>query len=67
LLPYITDFHNPVYDDLNRWQVFMANFFQSVSTRTAGFNTIDIGALSPFVLMVYIVFMYIGANPAGTG
>lgn len=35
LLPYITDHHNPIFDNLNRRQELMANFFQSVSTRTA--------------------------------
>lgn len=41
-------------------------FFQSVSTRTAGFNTIDIGALHVATLFLYMGLMFIGANPAGT-
>ncbi len=40
--------------------------FQSVSTRTAGFNTIDIGALHISTLFLYMILMFIGANPAGT-
>lgn len=43
-----------------------AALFQSVSTRTAGFNTIDIGALRISTLFFYMVLMFIGANPAGT-
>lgn len=48
-------------------QQILIAFFQSVSTRTAGFNTIDIGSLGIATLFVYICLMYIGTNPAGTG
>ncbi|MBX7152863.1 hypothetical protein K1X84_14635 [bacterium] len=44
----------------------LASFFQSVSTRTAGFNTIDIGALEIRTLLFYIALMFIGAAPQGT-
>lgn len=44
----------------------MITFFQSVSTRTAGFNTIDLSLLNYGTLMVYCALMVIGANPAGT-
>lgn len=42
-------------------------FFQSVSTRTAGFNTCDIGALSSATLVLMMVLMFIGASPGSTG
>ncbi len=45
----------------------LAAFFQSVSTRTAGFNTVDIGAFSFSVLIFVIILMYIGASPGSTG
>jgi trk system potassium uptake protein TrkH len=41
----------------------LASFFQSVTARTAGFNTVDIGALSNSTLMVLILLMFIGAGP----
>jgi trk system potassium uptake protein TrkH len=41
--------------------------FQSVSARTAGFNTIDIGAMSQASLFLIIILMFIGASPGGTG
>lgn len=47
-------------------QRVMAAAFQSVSTRTAGFNTVDIGALHAATLFLFMVLMFIGANPAGT-
>jgi trk system potassium uptake protein TrkH len=48
------------------WTRLLSAAFQSVSTRTAGFNTIDIGALHVSTLFLYMVLMFIGANPAGT-
>ncbi len=45
----------------------LASFFQSVTSRTAGFNTVDFGlATNPTLLMV-IMLMFIGASPGSTG
>jgi len=41
--------------------------FQSVTTRTAGFSTIDISLFSYTTLAVIMVFMFIGASPNSTG
>lgn len=41
--------------------------FQSVTTRTAGFSTIDINMFSYTTLAVIMVFMFIGASPNSTG
>lgn len=40
--------------------------FQSVTARTAGFNTVDIGALSDQSLMLTSILMFIGGGSAGT-
>ncbi|MDD4223453.1 MAG: TrkH family potassium uptake protein [Candidatus Cloacimonetes bacterium] len=48
-------------------QRLLSSFFQSVTTRTAGFNTINIGALSKGALLVSMVLMFIGASPGSTG
>jgi len=45
----------------------LASLFQSISARTAGFNTCDIGRLAPASLFVLTVLMFIGASPGGTG
>ncbi|MBM4352901.1 MAG: Trk family potassium uptake protein [Deltaproteobacteria bacterium] len=45
----------------------MASFFQSVTARTAGFNTVDISAFQRTTLLIYMVWMFIGASPGGTG
>jgi len=44
-----------------------ASFFQSVTTRTAGFNTIAIGSLKEVTLTLMIILMFIGASPGSTG
>jgi trk system potassium uptake protein TrkH len=45
----------------------VASFFQSVSLRTAGFNTVDIGEISRVTLIISCVLMFIGASPGSTG
>jgi len=45
----------------------LAAFFQSVSPRTAGFNTINIAGMYDTTLLSMIVLMFIGASPGGTG
>ncbi|MEG6522014.1 TrkH family potassium uptake protein [Desulfotomaculum sp. 1211_IL3151] len=44
-----------------------ASWFQSVTPRTAGFNTIDIATLRPATLFFMILLMFIGASPGSTG
>lgn len=41
--------------------------FQSITARTAGFNTCDIGRLSSASLFLMMVLMFIGASPGSTG
>lgn len=41
-------------------------FFHSVQTRTAGFNSIDIGQMTSESWLVMDVLMFIGGGPAGT-
>jgi len=44
----------------------LAGFFQSVQTRTAGYNSIDVGAMDPASWLGMDLLMFIGAGPAGT-
>ena len=41
--------------------------FQSVTTRTAGYNTVDISLLSAPVLIFFIFLMFVGASSGSTG
>jgi trk system potassium uptake protein TrkH len=41
--------------------------FQSVTLRTAGFNTVDLAAIAPATVFFMILFMFVGASPGSTG
>lgn len=45
----------------------LAAFFQSVTARTAGFNTIDISGLTIPSMLLVIFLMYVGASSGSTG
>ncbi|HBY18379.1 MAG: Potassium uptake protein, TrkH family [Marinimicrobia bacterium 46_47] len=45
----------------------LLSFFQSVTTRTAGFNTALISTMSSPTLLLMIFLMFIGASPGSTG
>ncbi|MBD3185151.1 Trk family potassium uptake protein [Candidatus Poribacteria bacterium] len=45
----------------------LTGYFQSVTTRTAGFNTINIGGLTNACYFLMMILMFIGASPGSTG
>jgi len=45
----------------------MASWFQGMTPRTAGFNTLDIAGLRHATQFLIIIFMFIGASPGSTG
>lgn len=45
---------------------FRAALFQSITARTAGFNTVDIASLSEAAKFVLILLMFIGGSPGST-
>ncbi|MDV2686129.1 TrkH family potassium uptake protein [Alkalihalophilus lindianensis] len=42
-------------------------YFQAVTPRTAGFNSLDIGSMNPGSITFMLVLMFIGAGSASTG
>lgn len=46
---------------------WLGAFFQSVSARTAGFSTYNIGSFTNAGLLVLCILMFIGASPGSTG
>lgn len=65
---FLTELHNPqTLGSLNFGNKLMAAWFQSVTPRTAGFNTIDLGKMTETGLFITIALMFIGASPGGTG
>jgi trk system potassium uptake protein TrkH len=62
------EFHNPkTLGGLSVPARLLAAFFQSVTPRTAGFNTLDTASLTEPALMLIVALMFIGASPGGTG
>jgi len=60
--------HNLEYHEgLSSWNIFLTAFFQSVSARTAGFNTVETGGLATSSLFLIMILMFVGASPGGTG
>ncbi|MCP4522280.1 MAG: ATPase [Cytophagales bacterium] len=58
---------NTTLKGLSTLEMLVAAFFQSVSTRTAGFNTVDFSLLTNSTLIFMIFLMFIGASSGSTG
>lgn len=58
---------NGVFSGMSGGDRMLAAFFQSVTPRTAGFNTVDIASLSDGGKLITMLLMFIGAAPGGTG
>lgn len=52
---------------LGQGERILASYFQSVTARTAGFNTVDISAVKAPALVVLMCLMFVGASPGSTG
>ncbi len=50
-----------------RSETWLGAYFHSVSARTAGFSTTNMGSYTQAGLLVLIVLMFIGASPGSTG
>jgi trk system potassium uptake protein TrkH len=48
-------------------QRILIPLFQSITCRTAGFNTVDIGALREVTIVMMIFLMFVGASPGSCG
>ena len=53
-------------DGMSVPEKLLASFFQSVTLRTAGFNTVDFAEIGRVTVIVSVVFMIIGGSPGGT-
>ena len=64
---FILEFNNPeTLGALTLKEKLYAAMFQSVSPRTAGFNTIDLAGMTDTSKIFTIMLMFIGGSPAGT-
>ena len=63
---YVTEYNNLLANLSSSGKIITA-FFMSVTPRTAGFNTFDMGNMHPMTILWMIVLMWIGASPMSTG
>jgi len=66
LLFYVLEYNNTLAEH-DFWGKMATSFFCAVTPRTAGFNTVDMAALLNPTIMIYLLFMWIGASPGSTG
>ncbi|MDO5410741.1 MAG: potassium transporter TrkG [Lachnospiraceae bacterium] len=67
LLFLLLEYHNP--DTIGNFSFFgkiQASLFQSVTTRTAGFASVDQGKLTNASALLTMILMFVGGSPAGT-
>lgn len=59
--------YNYTMKDMSFEHKLLSSYFQSVTCRTAGFNTIDQGVLSHSSVLLSLILMFVGASPGSTG
>ena len=67
-LLFIFEWHNnATLQGLTIKDKLLASLFHSVTARTAGFNTLDVGKMANDSMFMLIILMVIGASPGSTG
>jgi trk system potassium uptake protein TrkH len=66
ILFFLLENHNALTGLSVREKIF-GSIFQSVTTRTCGFNSLAIGGLATSTLCLFVFLMFIGASPGSTG
>ena len=64
---FLLEVGNGTFREASLGEALWVSLFQSVTTRTAGFNSIDLNALGVPTIFLLIVLMFIGASPGSTG
>jgi trk system potassium uptake protein len=68
MMIFILEYNNPnTLAQLPLLDKLFASYFQAVTPRTAGFNTLDYGSMERSTLLLTILLMFIGAGSASTG
>lgn len=58
---------NNTLGNMTLWEKLGNSFLQGVTPRTAGFNVVPTNELLPCVKWIFVMLMFIGASPGGTG
>jgi len=64
---FLLEIGNGAFRETSLGEALWISLFQSVTTRTAGFNSIDLNALGVPTIFLLIALMFIGASPGSTG
>ena len=63
---FLYEFRQPQWQSLGTGERFWAALFQTVTPRTAGFNTVDLSQMTPPSQLVTILLMLVGGSPGST-
>lgn len=63
----LESFNKDSFGDLNTVEKILVSIFQSISARSAGITTINVGLFKDYTKLFYIILMLIGGAPASTG
>lgn len=63
---YFYEFSTPAWAGMTTQERILASFFQSITTRTAGYNTVDLTQLTQSGQMIMILLMLVGGAPGST-
>ena len=67
LVIFLLEMSNPsTIGDLNTYEQLFASYFQAVTPRTAGFNSVEIGDLRTPTVLFMMLLMFIGGGSAST-
>ena len=58
---------NSTLKELSFPDKILTSLFQAVTPRTAGFSTVNFGLLSNTTLLLFMIFMFVGASPGSCG
>ncbi|MEJ8801460.1 TrkH family potassium uptake protein [Pontibacter sp. H249] len=63
---FLLEYYNSL-SHLSFAEALVASIFQSVTTRSSGFNTVDMSSLASPTLLLLMFLMFIGASPGSMG
>ena len=67
LITFFVFEYDHVLKDLSWYGKIVTTIFGAVTPRTAGFNTVDMTALTLPTVLIYLILMWVGASPGSTG
>jgi trk system potassium uptake protein TrkH len=67
LLVFVFEYRALAFADFTLGEKILNSIFQSVTSRTAGFFSVNMTSLTTATIMLMVVLMFIGASPGSTG